>query len=186
MTLDITGRYPVLQELRDGTSVTLRPMSRADESALVDFFREIAPEERYFLKDDVTSPSVIREWITEIDYDNAFPLLAIAGHRIVGDAALLRNHSRSMQRTAEIRAVTAPDYRDRGLAVAMMTELIAVAQKTGLEEVVFEFVRDVQDPAVEAAEFLGAKIAGTLPGWVRDPENKPHDVVFLRLDLKPD
>ncbi len=184
MSVNLYHRYPVSKELRDGSSVTLRPMSRADESALVEFFQTIPAEERFFLKDEVTSAAVIREWITELNYDRVVPLLAVVGHQVVGDAALLRHRSASMQHMAEVRVVIGPGYRERGLAVTMLEELIEIGREAGLDELVFEFAREVQEPAIQAAEFLGAKVAGTLPAWVRDAANKPHDIVFLRLPLK--
>lgn len=183
MTIDISGRYPRAVTLRDESTATLRPMSRADESSLVDFFRRVPEKERFFLKDDVTSPAVIRGWIESLDFEFTLPLLALDGHRVVGDAVLLRHHSASLKHAGEIRVVIDPDFRTRGLAVALVGDLVEIARESGLEEVVFEFVRGVQGQAIEAAEFLGAKVAAELKGWVRDEANRPHDVVFLKLSL---
>jgi GNAT superfamily N-acetyltransferase len=183
LALNISNRYPRIATLRDESTAMVRPMSRADESALVDFFRRIPETERFFLKDDVTSPGLIRSWIENLDFDYALPLLALDEHRIVGDAVLIRHRSASLQHSAEIRIVIDPDYRTRGLAVALINELIEVARDSGLEEVLFEFVRGQQSGAIEAAEFFGATVVGELPGWVRDKNNRPHDVAFLKLTL---
>jgi GNAT superfamily N-acetyltransferase len=158
-------------------------MSRADESALVEFFSRIPQEERYFLKDDVTSPLLIREWIEELDYNKVLPLLALDDRTVVADAALLRHRSAAFGHAAEIRIVIDPGWRSRGLAVGLMNELAKVAGASGLEEVVFEFVRGVQDAGIEAAEYLGATTEAVLSGWVRGQDGTPHDVVFLRLPL---
>jgi GNAT superfamily N-acetyltransferase len=183
MTLQIAGRYPRRLQLRDSTVVELRPMSRADETALVDFFRSVPAEERFFLKEDVTSADVIRGWIETVDYEYILPLLAIADRDVVADAALLRHRSASLRHAAEIRIVVSPDFRGRGLAVGMLRELLDVARQSGLVEVVFECVAGVQDDAIEAAEFLGATVAGTAKQWVRDADGQAHDVVFLKLPL---
>ncbi len=183
MRVNLSNRYPRVMQLRDGSRTTVRPMSRADESALVEFFQEIPARERYFLKDDVTSRNVIRTWIENLDFDYAVPLLAFDGHQIAGDAVLIRHRSASLAHAGEIRVVIAPAWRDRGLAVTLMNELVEVARVAGLSEVLFEFVRDIQEPGIEAAEFLGATVAGELPDWVRDDTDHGHAIVFLRLRL---
>lgn len=183
MSLNIANRYPRRFELRDSSMVTVRPMSRADESGIVELFARIPAEERYFLKDDVTSPLLIREWIENLDYAKVLPLLALDDRRVVADAALLRHRSAALGHSAEIRVVIDPEYRDRGLAVGLMNELVKVATLSGLDEVVFEFVRGVQDAGIEGAEFLGAATEAVLPGWVRGVDGKRFDVVFLRLPL---
>lgn len=183
MRINISNRYPRVMQLRDGSQPIVRPMSRADESALVEFFQLIPEGERFFLKDDVTSRNVIRSWIENIDLDYAVPLLAFEGHDVVGDAVLIRHRSASLAHAGEIRVVIAPAYRARGLAVTLMHELVEVAKLAGLREVLFEFVKGVQTSAIEAAEFLGASVAGELNEWVRDEDNRGHDVVFLRLAL---
>ena len=67
--------YPKSISLDDGTPVTLRPLLKADEAALVEYFGSLPPEDRLCLKDDVTDPKVIENWIYELDYDTSFPLL---------------------------------------------------------------------------------------------------------------
>ncbi|MEO8539156.1 MAG: GNAT family N-acetyltransferase [bacterium] len=183
MPIDVANRYPRPVILRDESKVTLRPMSRADASTLVDFFRAVPESERFFLKDDVTSPGLIQGWIENLNYDYALPILALDEHRVVGDAVLIRHRSASLQHSGEIRIVIDPGFRNKGLAVAMMTDLVDVAKRAGLEEVVFEFVHGPQTPAIEAAKFLGATEAGELKDWVRDEKNRGHNVVFLKLKL---
>ena len=70
MTTTIPGidAFPKTILLRDGTQVTLRPLVEEDKLRLLDFFRRIPEEERYYLKENVTSPEVIQVWTTDIDY----------------------------------------------------------------------------------------------------------------------
>jgi len=60
--------YPKCAKLRDGQEVILRLMVREDEQKLVEFFRRLPPEDRLFLKDDVTDPEVILRWTENLDY----------------------------------------------------------------------------------------------------------------------
>ena len=69
--------FPREVGLRDGSRVLVRPLEDGDEQALLDFFLRIPEEERFFLKEDVTAPDVIRRWVTERDFRRALALLAL-------------------------------------------------------------------------------------------------------------
>ena len=75
MTITLHGMpaYPITTLLRDGSQVVFRPLVREDEKRLLDFFIRIPEVERYYLKEDVTSPDVIRCWTTDIDFDRVIP-----------------------------------------------------------------------------------------------------------------
>ena len=80
--------FPKRIRLRDGSAVTLRPMVESDEAELLAFFCRLSPEDRQFLRDDVTRPELIRAWCRNIDYNRVLPILAECEGRIIGDAAL--------------------------------------------------------------------------------------------------
>ena len=177
------SRYPRTTELRDGRTLTLRPLQHGDADALLAFFRGVPEDDRFLLKDDVTSPRVIGAWVDGLDYDRALPLLAVDGDRIVADAVLIRHRSGSRAPTAELRIVVDPAYRNQGLGVRLMQELADIAYDAELESIVFELVRDVEDDAIEAVRFLGAVEAGSITDVVKDLYGKPHDLVYMKLPL---
>ena len=78
----ILYEYPKKATLRDGTELTLRPLRKEDQQALHEYFLKIPPEDRMGLKDDVTDPKVIQNWIYDLDYDVVLPMLALAKGRI--------------------------------------------------------------------------------------------------------
>lgn len=176
-------RYPAAFKLRDGSAVTLRPMSRDDGPALAQFFLRIPEEDRFFMKDDVADPGVIENWVAHLDYDRTLPLLGFVDDRLVADAALIRHRGGCRRDCAEIRVVIDPEYRGRGLGTRLMRELVTVAWDAELEHVDFEMVADIQAEAIEAVSGLGAIHAGVLKEYVKDSEGRPHDLVFLRLPL---
>ncbi|GAB4332493.1 MAG: hypothetical protein Kow0010_18410 [Dehalococcoidia bacterium] len=183
MAVYTIARYPRTVELRDGTSVVLRPMTAGDTGALAQFFLRVPEDDRFFLKEDVTSPKVLQRWADELDYDRALPLLALKDGDVIADVVLLRHRGGSRSHMAEIRPVIAPEYRGKGLGVIMMRDLIEIACDAELNQVVFEFVKDVQDDAIEAAKFLGAFVVAEVPEMAVDMHGRPHDVVYLRLPL---
>jgi L-amino acid N-acyltransferase YncA len=175
--------YPKTATLRDGSAVTLRPLCDSDVQALSEFFSRIPEDERFFLKDDVSSPKVIGRWTGNLNYDRALPLVAVVDRRIVGEAVLVRSRHGAYRSVAGLRVVVAPDARQRGLGTALMKELCDVAADAELERVTAEFVVGVQDDAIGAAERLGFLRAATIHELLRDQHGRPHDVAILSLPL---
>lgn len=175
--------YPKTLQVSSGPQITVRPMTRDDGPALLAFFRRIPDDERYFLKDDVASESVIDSWAQHLDYDRALPLLAFDGDRVCADAVLIRHRGDARSHYAEIRVVVDPEYRGRGLGTALMKELIDIAWDAELELVQAEFVRDTQEDAVEAIKALGGVEAGSLKDAYRGRDGTSHDLVILRVPL---
>jgi GNAT superfamily N-acetyltransferase len=169
--------------LRDGDSITLRALGRGDEEALFDFFLHIPEDDRFFLRDDVSSPDVIREWVTNLDHDRAIPLVATDGHRIVGEGAVVRRRGAARNHVAEIRLAVAPAWRNRGVGTELIRSLCEVAAKAGFSAVLFELVEDGEAGAIQAVEEMGFVRIGRLEGGARDRDGQLHDLVTLALPL---
>jgi GNAT superfamily N-acetyltransferase len=177
------GAYPKDVVLRDGGRLTIRPVEEGDEQALLAFFLSVPEEERFFLKEDVTSPEVIGRWVRERDYARALPLLALDGSNVVADAVLIRRRGTSRSHVGEIRVVVAPSYRERGLGTTLIRELCDIADDAGLEKVLFELVTDREGEAIRAAEWLGFLRAATIEGGAVDTLGHHHDVVLMAMPL---
>lgn len=175
--------YPKELSLRDGSRVSIRPLQPEDEDALLEFFLGIPEEERFFLKDDVTSPAIIAEWVEHLDYRRALPLLAFADGKVVADAVLVRRRGNARSHAGEIRLVVAPDWRNRGLGSALIRELCDIADDAGLEKVLFEVVEDREKEALKAAEWLGFLRIATIEGAARDQPGHLHDIILLAMPL---
>jgi GNAT superfamily N-acetyltransferase len=194
--------FPKTLTLRDGAEVLVRRLATGDEDALLAFFQSIPEAERFFLKDDVTSPEIIRGWIRDAERPDpepspagsasggartagrAFALVAVEGARILAEAALVRRRGAARGHLADIRVVVAEDYRHRGLGTALLSELLDVARDGGLSGVLFEAVADVQEQALAAAESLGFIRLGLVHGGAIDPDGRLHDVVLLVMPLR--
>ncbi|MEX0799768.1 MAG: GNAT family N-acetyltransferase [Dehalococcoidia bacterium] len=175
--------YPKELSLRDGSKVDIRPLEREDGDALLQFFLSIPEDERYFLKEDVTSPTLIEEWLGRLNYERALPLLALVDGRIVADAVLIRRRGNARSHIGEIRLVVVPEWRNRGLGTTLIRELCDIADDAGLEKVLFEIVAEREKEALTAAEWLGFLRIGTIEGAARDPEGHRHDVILLSMPL---
>lgn len=175
--------YPKDIHLRDGVRVTLKPMTSADADALLQFFLQVPAEERHYLKEDVTSPKVINRWAEELDYDRALPLLAWVDGRVVADGSLHRTRTMARRHVGELRIVVDPAFRLRGMGTILMHELGAIAREHGLERVMFEAVGGMQDEAVKAAEFMGFMQIAVLPGYGKDLNGHPRDILLMEMPL---
>ena len=175
--------YPKDVALKDGSDVTIRPVDEGDEQALLDFFLDIPEEERFFMKEDVTSPEVIRSWIAGRDYRQTLALLAIHDSKVVADAVLIRRRGNSRSHVGEIRIVVAPAYRNRGLGTTLIRELCDIADDAGLEKILFEAVADREQEAIKAAEWLGFLRLATIEDAAVDPLGHHHDVYLMAMPL---
>jgi len=175
--------YPKLLPLRDGEKVEVRPMTPGDEGALLDFFRRLPAEDRFYLKDDVTAPGVIAGWVRDLDYERVLPLLSWQHDRIVGDATLHRRRGGARRHTGEVRVTVDPALRGRGLGTALLHELIDCASQAGLDSVVFELIEEVQGDAIHAARRAGFLVAARLVNHVKDTQGKPHDLLLMSMLL---
>jgi L-amino acid N-acyltransferase YncA len=175
--------FPRTVQIRDGRTVELRPMVAADKDKLQEFFLQVPEDDRYFLKDDVTSPRVIEGWAAHLDYDRALPVLAWCDGRVVGNAVLIRSRVGARAHIGELRVVVHPDVRNQGLGSILIRQLCDIAADAELEKVVAELVADREGEAITAMERTGFILTATLPEYFRDQRGRLHDLVVLVLPL---
>ena len=175
--------YPKTMEM-NGESITVLPLKPEHETELLDFFLRVSEEDRFYLKEDVTSPRVISRWISELDYDRALPLLAIneAG-QVVADGTLHRSRAGARKHVGEVRIVVDPAYRQHGIASALVRELATIAHEMDLEKLIAEMVNAPRSHAKETMEALGFVHVATLPNHAKDVAGRPCDIVIAELSL---
>jgi len=174
--------YPKHAALRNGQTITLRPMVREDEEKLLGFFRRLAPEDRLFLKDDVTDQKVVHSWAENLDYGRVIPILALHEDRIIGDATLHRNRHGWSTHVGEIRLVTDVDYRRQRLGRLLAREIFFLALVLKLEKVVALMMED-QPGAVRVFKAMGFEQEAVLKNHVKDLEGKLHNLIIMSQDV---
>ncbi len=176
-------RYPQKVTLKDGTELVLRVMNKQDERALMDFFEGLEDADRLYLRNDVSSYRVVRKWFNNLNYNRVFPLLAVDGDRIVANATLHRKPFGWMRHVGEIRIVVSRDFRKKGLAYTMFTELIHTAADAGLDKLTAEMAAS-QVGAIEVFRKMGFKEETILKGYIKDATDKVHDLLVMTLDIE--
>jgi L-amino acid N-acyltransferase YncA len=185
MSFTVIRTFPKEIELHNKESrVTIRPLISEDAYRLSEFFSRIPEEDRFFLKEDVTSAEVIGNWVQNIDYERVVPMVALIGEEIVADATLHRHRAGARRHIGEIRVVVEPDYRNLGIGSLLVKELVDIAYDNALDSVIFELVEGKEDAAIKVAESLGFKRVATLQNFVKDMERNRHHLVLLELQLE--
>jgi GNAT superfamily N-acetyltransferase len=174
---------PVL--LKDGNKATLRPLHEADEKDFHQLFLGIPEAERLFIKHRVMDLNVIHGWCQNIDYGRNLPLLALMGGKIVGDATLHQQLGGWKRHVGRVSVLVHPEFRGRGLARALIGEIIELARNAGLERVEAEFIGE-QAAAMKMFAMLGFSKLVHLEDYVKDMQAIKHDYILMGLDLKTD
>jgi L-amino acid N-acyltransferase YncA len=78
-----------------------------------------------------------------------------------------------------------PNFRGRGLAKAIVSEVIDLARQVGLEKLEAEFIGE-QEAAMKVFALIGFTTLARLPNYVKDMQAVTHDYVLMGLDLKTD
>lgn len=178
-------KYPKEIKLKDGSKSRLRPLRKDDEKNFHEFFQSVPENERMFIKHRVTDPKVIREWTQNIDLGRNLPLLALMGTKIVGDATLHQHLGGWKRHVGRVSVLVLPQYRGRGLARALVSEIVGIARAVGLEKVEAEFIGE-QDAAIKMFALMGFRNLVRLDDYVKDMQAITHDYVLMGLDLKTD
>ncbi|HTL16912.1 MAG TPA: GNAT family N-acetyltransferase [Patescibacteria group bacterium] len=178
-------KYPTEIKLKDGSSCQLRPLRKEDEKKFHDFFLAVPAAERMFIKHRVTEPEVIHEWCRNIDLGRNLPLLAVVGGKIAGVATLHQQLGGWKRHIGRVSVLVLPQYRGRGLARALVAEIVALARSLGLEKVEAEFIGD-QEAAVRMFALMGFSNLVRLENYVKDMQAITHDYILMGLELKVD
>ncbi len=178
-------KYPKEIKLKDGSKSRLRPLRKDDEKNFHEFFLAVPEAERMFIKHRVTEPQIIRDWCQNIDLGRNLPLLALMEGKIIGDATLHQQLGGWKRHIGRVSVLVHPKYRGRGLAKALVAEIVSIARAVGLEKVEAEFIGE-QEAAVHMFAMLGFSNLMRLDDYVKDMQAITHDYVLMGLNLKTD
>jgi ribosomal protein S18 acetylase RimI-like enzyme len=178
-------KFPKTLRLKDAKKAMLRPLRADDEKELHELFQGIPERERMFIKHRVQDKKVIRDWCKNIDYGRNLPLVGLIDGKIVGVATLHQQLGGWKRHIGRVSVLVHPAFRGRGLATALITEILDIARRAGLEKVEAEFIGE-QEAAVKMFAMLGFRQLLLLEDYVKDMQAISHDYVLMGLDLKTD
>jgi acetyltransferase len=168
--------------LRDGARILLRPLTPDDRQALLDLFIPTPFDERRYMRHNINDPEIISSWAENVDYDKIFPLIAVIGDRIVGNATLHFNQGPARHR-GEIRIFLAKDFRRRGLGSKFLQALIELAKRRSIYLLEAQVVSDrVSD--IKAFQKVGFESKCVFENYFMLPDGELADIVHLILPLR--
>ena len=170
-------------QLKDGTSVIIRPMHSDDLSRSWDFFQALAPEDRAYLRHDVTRREVVEARMKAMKAGGVKRLVAVTGERIVADASLELENDGWKQHVGELRLIVATDYQRKGLGRWMARGLYSIAAEAKVEEIIVRMMRP-QMAARSIFRKLGFHEQAFLPDYVKDVRGRKQDLILMRCDLQ--
>jgi len=168
--------------LKDGTVVLLRPLVAEDRQALITFFQSLPEDLRLYLRHDVTNVKVIESWTQNINYERAFPIIALIGERIVGDVSLHRIPFGWKRHIGTVRVAVAPEYHQKGLGTLLVHEIVELAAEFGLEKLWAELPLTVPS-AIAVFRKAGFSSKAVIEGLVKDLRGRNTDVVLMVCDI---
>ena len=182
---EILEAYPRTLVLKSGFDCVVRPLEATDEKELYAFFQTVPERERMFIKHRVSDVTVIQKWCSEIDLGRNLPLLAIKDGQVVGCCTLHQQLGGWRRHIGRVSVLVHHQFRGRGLARALVSEVLEIARKQGLEKVEAEFIGD-QENAIKVFALLGFKQLLRLESYVKDMQAITHDYILMGLDLETD
>jgi acetyltransferase len=159
-----TPPYPHEVELRDGTLVSIRPITPEDAQREQEFVRRLSPESRYFRFMNTIrelSPEML-EGATHPDPARDIALVALTRDgpepRQIGVARCVRADPQVDR--AEFAIVVADEWQGKGLGSLLMLELIGAARSRGLRRLE-GWVLATNHAMLELMRSLGFEIGST-------------------------
>ncbi len=161
-----------------GQAVAFRLMTREDQLAIVSLARSLDDVDLAFLRQDITQPAVVDEWIEQIERGRTITILVEIQGRVAGYGSLFHDEMLWTSHIGEIRLLVSGKYRGLGLAKRLAAELFHIAREMRLERVV------CQIPAAQARvrhmlERLGFSPDAILGDWIMSRDGQMHDLIIM-------
>lgn len=177
--------YPKARVTGDGISILLRPVEKTDEEGLRRMFAGIPEEERWFLRENLTDPDKLHQWLETLDFRRTLPMVAVREDtgEIIANLRLYRSYSACTDHVAHVRIMVLPAYRAQKVGSWMILDAAKLATDMGIEKLFAEFVAGIEDIAVKAAERLDFRQEAVLKDYMLDRHGNYRDLIIMVKNL---
>lgn len=171
------------EALKDGTKVTIRGLESRDLDRLMKFYSTLPPEDRKYLRIDVTKREVVQQRIELAKKDNVFRLIALCDDEIVADGALELSGEEWRKHQGELRVIVARPFQHKGLGMIMVRELYFLAVEKNVDQVIVKMMRP-QIAAQRIFRKLGFREELLIPDYVQDMAGEKQDLIIMTCNIK--
>lgn len=168
--------------LSDGSSITLRALSRDDVAAFLDFTQSLADHDLLFLRTDITDAGVVADWLDNVEAGRIVTIIAARDGAVHGYGSLHLSNAPWSQHVGELRVLISESMRGKGLGRALTEAIFAQALERGIEKMVAQMTID-QKGAIATFEELGFKAEALLRDHVKDRTGRKHDLLVYSHDV---
>lgn len=171
-----------LEALKDGTAVEIRQPTLDDLERSARFFGSLPPDDRRYLRLDVTNRDIVERRIRQAVEGHVFRLVALDGEEIVADGALEISSEGWHKHHGEIRVIVARSHQRKRLGALMIQEIFREAHQRNVEKVIAKMAGP-QISARKIFERLGFRVEATLPDYVKDSDGTLHPLIVMTCGL---
>lgn len=172
-----------IETLKDGTNVIIRNLHYDDLGQLMKFYRSLPPDDRMYLKVDVTNRNVVKQRMKLMEVGTVFRIIALHDGEIVGDGMFEISKEEWRKHQGELRVIVARDFQRKGLGLIMMGELHSLAINKGVDKIVVKMMKP-QIGALNICKKLGFHQESVIKNYVWDQAGDPQDLVIMTCDVK--
>lgn len=172
-----------IETLKDETKVLIRELHINDLDKLMKFFSVLPPEDRKYLRIDVTDKEIVEERMKLIETGKVFRLVALFEDEIIADGALELSPEGWREHQGELRVIIARPFQHKGLGMIMVRELYFLAVEKKVEQVVVKMMRP-QIAAKRIFRKLGFREEHLIPDYVRDMSGEKQDLIIMTCNTK--
>jgi len=169
--------------LKDGTKVSIRELHVDDLDRLMKFYSALPPEDRKYLRIDVTSREIVEQRIKRTETGNVFRLVAFFEDDIIADGALELSAEEWRKHQGELRIIVAKPFQQKGLGMIMVRELYFLAVEKKVAKVIVKMMRP-QIAAQRIFRKLGFREELLIPDYVQDQSGETQDLIIMTCDIK--
>lgn len=171
------------ETLKDGSKVLIRALRLDDLDTLMKFYAALPPEDRKYLRIDVTNRKMVEQRIRLIASGNVFRIVALHEDEIIADGALELSGDEWRKHQGELRVIVARPYQHKGLGMIMVRELYFLAVEKKVELAVVKMMRP-QVAAQKIFRKLGFREELLIPDYVLDQSGETQDMIIMVCNIK--
>lgn len=170
------------EALKDGMPVLIREPTRGDVDRMRRFFLTLSPDDRRYLRFDVTKPGMVERMLEQVERGDGYRLIALADDQVVASGLLELSGEGWRRHMGEIRVIIAPAYRRRRLGTTLIRDLFEEAERREVERVDVKLAES-QVGARKICERLGFRTDAVLPGHIKDSRGDLQSMVIMSCTL---
>lgn len=174
--------YPKQIDLRDGETATLRIATRDDQTRLVLFFLSIPEAQRDFVPYDLSEEENLQGWFGGPNWEEAFPIIAEVGPKIVGIALLKGYRARWSHHVGECWLIVHENMRGLKLGRIIASDMCGLASELGIEYLKTSLRAD-DEISIAIFKKLGYNLDGVRPNYIRDVNGDMHGLAMMTCDV---